>query len=67
VVESYKLGVNAYVVKPVAFADFVAAVRNLGLFWAVLISAPRERAAEVPKAAPNRHLEDNSQRQGSRP
>jgi len=40
VVESYKLGANAYVVKPVAFADFVAAVRNLGLFWAVLNQPP---------------------------
>ena len=40
VVESYELGVNAYVVKPVAFDDFVAAVRNLGLFWAVLNQPP---------------------------
>ena len=40
VVESYQLGVNAYVVKPVAFADFVDAVKNLGLFWAVLNQPP---------------------------
>ena len=40
VVESYKLGVNAYVVKPVAFSDFIAAVKNLGLFWAVLNQPP---------------------------
>lgn len=40
VVESYKLGVNAYVVKPVAFADFMAAIKNLGLFWAVLNQPP---------------------------
>ena len=39
VVESYKLGVNAYVVKPVAFDDFVAVVKQLGLFW-VLINEP---------------------------
>lgn len=39
VVESYKLGVNAYVVKPVAFDDFVAVVKELGLFW-VLINEP---------------------------
>jgi len=48
VVESYSLGVNAYVVKPVAFADFVEAVKALGLFWAVLNQAPPgsiERAA----------------------
>jgi CheY-like chemotaxis protein len=36
IVESYQLGVNAYVVKPVAFEDFMEAVRTLGLFWAIL-------------------------------
>ncbi len=40
IVESYKLGVNAYVVKPVAFTDFMSAVKNLGLFWAVLNEPP---------------------------
>ena len=40
VVESYRLGVNAYVVKPVGFNDFVEAVKNLGLFWAVINEAP---------------------------
>ena len=35
-VESYELGVNAYVVKPVDFAQFVEAVKKLGYFWAVL-------------------------------
>src|SRR5574341_2240327 len=39
-VDSYKLGVNAYVVKPVAFDQFVAAVSELGLFWAVLNEPP---------------------------
>lgn len=39
VAESYSLGVNAYVVKPVAFSDFVAVVKQLGLFW-VLINEP---------------------------
>ena len=34
--ETYKLGVNAYVVKPVDFHEFVDAVRNTGLFWAVI-------------------------------
>lgn len=43
-VESYRLGVNAYVVKPVAFQEFVDAVRNLGLFWAVLNEPPPGRA-----------------------
>jgi CheY-like chemotaxis protein len=35
-VESYALGVNAFVVKPVDFAQFSDAVRRLGSFWAVL-------------------------------
>jgi CheY-like chemotaxis protein len=39
-IESYRIGVNAYVVKPVAFEDFIAAVSNLGLFWAVLNEPP---------------------------
>lgn len=40
IVESYRLGVNAYVVKPVAFADFMDAAKYLGLFWAVLNEPP---------------------------
>lgn len=39
-VESYRLGVNAYVVKPVDFQQFIEAVRNLGLFWAVINEPP---------------------------
>lgn len=34
--ESYKLGINAYVVKPIDFKDFVDAVKSIGLFWAIL-------------------------------
>lgn len=37
---SYELGVNAYIVKPVRFADFVTAVQELGGFWAVLNEPP---------------------------
>ncbi|HEY9154939.1 MAG TPA: response regulator [Opitutaceae bacterium] len=37
---SYELGVNAYVVKPVRFKDFMEAVQELGLFWAVLNEPP---------------------------
>jgi CheY-like chemotaxis protein len=40
VVRSYKLGVNAYVVKPVGFKEFVDAIRDLGVFWAVLNEPP---------------------------
>ena len=39
-VRSYDLGVNAYVVKPVAFAAFMDAVRQLGGFWAVINEPP---------------------------
>jgi len=39
-VESYRLGVNAYVVKPVAFSEFVSAVKELGAFWAILNEPP---------------------------
>jgi DNA-binding NarL/FixJ family response regulator len=37
---SYKLGVNAYVVKPVGFNDFIKAISDLGIFWAVLNEPP---------------------------
>lgn len=46
-VTSYKLGVNAFVVKPVGFQEFIDAVGRAGMFWAVVNeSAPeRERIA----------------------
>ena len=37
---SYQLGVNAYVVKPVEFHEFVNAVKELGIFWAVINEPP---------------------------
>jgi CheY-like chemotaxis protein len=37
---AYALGVNAYVVKPVSFQDFVSAMKELGLFWAVINEPP---------------------------
>jgi CheY-like chemotaxis protein len=39
-VASYKLGVNAYVVKPVDFHAFVNAIKELGVFWAVINEPP---------------------------
>ena len=39
-IESYRLGVNAYVVKPVDFDKFVKVVSELGLFWAVINETP---------------------------
>ena len=38
--QSYQNGVNAYVVKPVVFQDFINAVKELGLFWAVFNEPP---------------------------
>ncbi|OGA71720.1 MAG: two-component system response regulator [Betaproteobacteria bacterium RIFCSPLOWO2_12_FULL_65_14] len=37
---AYQLGVNAYVVKPVKFQDFVEAVKRLGVFWALINEPP---------------------------
>jgi DNA-binding response OmpR family regulator len=39
-VSSYKLGVNAYVVKPVDFHEFVNAIKELGVFWAIINEPP---------------------------
>lgn len=41
--ESYDLGVNAYVVKPMDFKDFIVAIGELGLFWAVFNEPPPAR------------------------
>jgi CheY-like chemotaxis protein len=43
-VASYALGVNAYVVKPVDFAQFIDAVKQVGAFWAVLNEPPPSNA-----------------------
>ena len=42
VIESYRLGINAYVVKPVDFDKFVEAIKEIGLFWAVINEPPPE-------------------------
>jgi CheY-like chemotaxis protein len=39
-IKSYELGVNAYVVKPVDFKEFIEAVKQLGVFWAVINEVP---------------------------
>ena len=40
IVESYNVGVNAYVVKPVDFHEFVNAIKEFGIFWAVINEPP---------------------------
>jgi len=42
-ITSYDLGVNAYVVKPVNFPSFIDAVKQLGVFWAVINERPPNR------------------------
>jgi CheY-like chemotaxis protein len=42
-VKCYDLGVNAYVVKPVNFRDFIEAVKSIGIFWALLNELPPEK------------------------
>ena len=39
-IDSYRLGVNAYVVKPVNFHEFMDAVKELGVFWALINEPP---------------------------
>jgi CheY-like chemotaxis protein len=41
IVESYKLGVNSYIVKPVDFDKFVQAISEIGLYWLLLNQPPR--------------------------
>jgi CheY-like chemotaxis protein len=56
VLECYKHGVNAYVVKPVDFAEFMKAVKLLGVFWAAVNEPPppitREATSTASREAP---------------
>lgn len=40
IVESYKLGVNSYIVKPVDFKQFTESIRELGMYWLLLNKRP---------------------------
>ncbi len=46
-VRSYQLGVNAYVVKPVGFEQFVESIKQLGFFWAILNETPSGCGAQA--------------------
>lgn len=48
-VRSYELGVNAYVVKPVDFQNFIEAVKQVGVFWAIFNEAPSEERTSCGK------------------
>ena len=53
IVESYDLGVNSYIVKPVDFDKFVETVQTLGLYW-LLLNEPPLSAASIPVEARSR-------------
>lgn len=44
IIDAYNLGVNAYIVKPVDFEQFVKAVTQLGFFWMILNQPPMNNA-----------------------
>jgi len=49
-VESYELGANAYVVKPVDFHAFAEAVKRLGVFWVLVNEPPPHSRSRLPAA-----------------
>ena len=51
IAQSYKLGVNSYIVKPVNFDNFSEAVAQLGLYW-LLLNQPPEAPAKAPDSTP---------------
>jgi two-component system, response regulator len=53
IVQSYKLGVNSYIVKPVSFDNFSEALSRLGIYW-LLLNQPPERPATPPTPSPAR-------------
>ena len=58
-INSYQLGVNAYVVKPVNFTEFMEAVKNVGAFWG-LFNEPPPSAARTHESGPERGSSQNA-------
>jgi CheY-like chemotaxis protein len=48
-VESYELGVNSYIVKPIDFTNFIDTASTLGLYWALLNELPPAGASSAPE------------------
>jgi two-component system response regulator len=46
IVESYNLGVNSYIVKPVQFDQFANVIRELGQYWHMINQPPRKKNAD---------------------
>jgi CheY-like chemotaxis protein len=55
-VESYRHGVNAYVVKPVDFEEFMHAIKQLGLFWAAVNEPHPDTWATEAEAGPSQEF-----------
>ncbi|MBV8885982.1 MAG: response regulator [Chroococcidiopsidaceae cyanobacterium CP_BM_RX_35] len=62
IIRSYNLGVNAYVVKPVDFQEFVNAIKEVGLFWAVVNQPPPNSLPSVRPNLPNSESHEDSGR-----
>jgi two-component system response regulator len=50
-VESYRLGVNSYIQKPVDFEQFRSSIKQIGLYWLVVNQPPPARTFSVAPAA----------------
>jgi two-component system response regulator len=58
IVETYKLGVNAYIVKPVEFDDFAKTISDMGFFWMILNEMPK--IGQAPPLLPHETSHENT-------